>query len=79
MEITIRVPEGLPNETWDRLVSEVQEVFLKEGIRCEIQKGGEPSDDPWDTLEIDEIAVDTGVSDFAENHDQYLYGNAKRA
>ena len=79
MELTISVAEGLPNETWDRLVSEIQEVFLKEGIRCEIKKGGEESDDPWDNLDIDGIAVDAGVSDFAENHDQYLYGNSKRA
>lgn len=79
MELTISVPEGLPNETWDRLVSEIQKVFLKEGIRCEIQKEGEESDDPWDNLDIDGIAVDTGVSDFAENHDYYLYGTPKRS
>ena len=79
MELTISVAEGLPNETWDRLVSEIQEVFLKEGIRCEIKKGGEESDDPWDNLDIDGIAVDAGVSDFAENHDHYLYGTPKRS
>lgn len=50
MELTISVAEGLPNETWNRLVSEIQEVFLKEGIRCEIKKGGEESDDRWRNL-----------------------------
>lgn len=78
MELTIRVPQSLSIEKWDRLVSEVQEVFLKEGIRCEIKKGDEEADDPWDNLDIDGIAVDTGISDFAENHDHYLYGTPKR-
>ncbi|QTA93246.1 hypothetical protein [Desulfonema magnum] len=35
-------------------------------------------DDPWDSLDIEEIAVDTGIEDFAENHDHYLYGTPKR-
>lgn len=55
MELTIRVPQSLSIEKWDRLVSEVQEVFLKEGIRCEIKKGGEEADDPWDKLNKENI------------------------
>ena len=37
-----------------------------------------PPDDPWDNLNMDEISVDTGIEDFAENHDYYLYGTPKR-
>ncbi len=31
-----------------------------------------------DPLEIFGKAVDTGIEDFAENHDHYLYGTPKR-
>lgn len=35
-------------------------------------------EDPWDALDFDTIAVKTGISDLAENHDHYLYGLPKR-
>lgn len=47
------------------------------------EKGGAGTDEGdagWgDFLEnIDEYAVETGISDLAENHDHYLYGTPKR-
>lgn len=33
-----------------------------------------PKADPWDALNIEQVAVDTGIPDLAENHDHYLYG-----
>ncbi len=32
----------------------------------------------WDELDIEIIAVDTGIQDFAENHDHYLYRTPKQ-
>ena len=55
----------------------MEEIFTKEGISVEIRQEL-PPDDPWDDLNIDEISVDTGIEDFAENHDHYLYGTPKR-
>ncbi len=34
--------------------------------------------DPWDNLDLEAIAVDTGITDFAKNHDHYLYGTPKK-
>ena len=30
-------------------------------------------------LDLEELSVDTGIEDFAKNHDHYLYGTAKRS
>lgn len=77
MQLTITLPDILPNERVSLFIRWVEEFFRKEGISVGIKQ--EPSsDDPWDNLNIDEIAVDTGIEDFAENHDHYLYGNPKR-
>jgi len=34
--------------------------------------------DPWEDLDFDKIAMDTGIEDLAINHDHYLYGTKKR-
>lgn len=34
--------------------------------------------DPWLDLDIDDIAVDTGIEDLSLNHDHYLYGTPKK-
>ncbi len=78
MQLTINISDILPNEKAVMLIAEIEELFVKKGISCEIEKTA-VSDDPWDSLDIDEIAVDTGIEDFAENHDHYLYGIPKRS
>ncbi|MEI6639882.1 MAG: hypothetical protein WCL46_09195 [Chlorobium sp.] len=76
MQLTIPLPDILPDEI-SRVIKKVKEIFTQEGIVAEITP--EPlSTDAWDSLNFDEIAVDTGRVDFAENHDHYLYGIAKR-
>ena len=52
-------------------------------VETKKEKGGagaDESDAGWeDFLEnIDEYAVETGISDLAVNHDHYLYGTPKR-
>jgi hypothetical protein len=72
MQLTITLPDILPNEI-SRVIKKVKEIFSQEGITAEIKS--EPlSPDAWDSLNFDEIAVDTGRVDFAKNHDHYLYG-----
>jgi hypothetical protein len=72
------VPEMLPNDKVKRLISEIEKLLAKEGISFEIEKKKPMlNDDPWDNLDIEIIAVDMGIEDFAENHDYYLYGTPK--
>jgi len=77
MQLTINISDMLPIEKAVMLISEIEELFVKKSISCKIEKTA--YDDPWDSLDIDEIAVDTGIEDFAENHDHYLYGTPKRS
>lgn len=81
MQLTINVSDILPNDKLKSLISEIEKLFAREGISFEIEKKTNilNDDDPWDNLDIEEIAVDTGIEDFAENHDYYLYGTPKRS
>lgn len=80
MQLTINVPDILPNDKLKSLISEIEKLLAKEGLSFEIEKKTPAlNDDPWDNLDIEEIAVDTGIEDFAENHDYYLYGTPKRS
>lgn len=54
----------------------IQKVDLKDGEKVEITIKGEAEKDPAET--IPDLAVDIGVSDFAENIDHYLYGLPKQ-
>jgi hypothetical protein len=47
---------------------------VSEGVSYHFQQQLTTEVDPWDCLNISEIAVDTGIEDFAKNHDHYLYG-----
>ncbi|CAN2041712.1 conserved hypothetical protein [Candidatus Magnetomoraceae bacterium gMMP-15] len=79
MQLTIDLPELLPNEKILQLISDIKKIFVKDGITFEIKQKISIDDDPWDNLDIDEIAVDTGIEDFAKNHDHYLYGTPKQS
>lgn len=81
MQLTINVSDMLPNDKLKILISEIEKLLAKEGISFKIDKKTFilKEDDPWDNLDIEEIAVDTGIEDFAENHDYYLYGTPKRS
>jgi hypothetical protein len=76
MQLTITLPDILPDQV-TRVMAKVREFFAQEGIPVEI-KPTTPKGDSWDNLNIEDIAVDTGITDFAENHDHYLYGTPKR-
>ena len=77
MQLTINLPDILSEEKTSQLIKEIEKILLSEGISYEIKQGLTKESDTWDSLNIDEVAVDTGREDFAENHDYYLYGIPK--
>ncbi len=54
----------------------IHKVDLEEGERGEIIFKSEKDKDPAET--IPDLAMDIGISDFAENIDYYLYGLPKQ-
>ena len=77
MQLTINLPDILPDEKTFQLIKKIENLFVKEGISYEIKKELSDQDDTWDSLDIESIAVDTGIKDFAKNHYYYLYGTPK--
>jgi hypothetical protein len=76
MQLTIKFPDILPEEKTIQLIKEIENLFARKGISYEIKQESS-DDDTWDSLDIESISVDTGIKDFAENHDHYLYGTPK--
>lgn len=54
----------------------IQKVDLKDGEKVEITIKSEARKDSAET--IPDLAIDMGISDFAENIDHYLYGLPKQ-
>lgn len=79
MQLTLKLPDPVPNEKMVRLIAEIKRAFTREGVAVEIDEKTTPHEDTWDSLDISAISVDTGIEDFAENHDHYLYGLPKRS
>ena len=78
MQLTVTVSDMLPHEKLNRFIKEIEQVFKREGISCEIHQEAEQQPDAWERLDIESIAIDTGIADFAQQHDHYLYGTPKR-
>ncbi|CAN5495360.1 hypothetical protein BH18ACI3_BH18ACI3_06050 [soil metagenome] len=55
----------------------IQKVDLEEGEKVEIIINLSLEKDPAET--IPDLAIDTGISDFATNIDHYLYGLPKQS
>ena len=79
MQLTVTVPDRLPHEKLSVFMREIEQVFQREGIACEIHPETVQQPDAWEQLDIEHVAVDTGISDFAQQHDHYLYGTPKHA
>lgn len=79
MQLTINIAEIISRETTNRILTGITELFSKEGVSCEIERKSSVQRDAWDALNIENISVDAGIEDFAEKHDHYLYGTAKRS
>ncbi|MCP4699196.1 MAG: hypothetical protein GY862_20440 [Gammaproteobacteria bacterium] len=79
MQLIINIQDIIPNRKISELISGIKELFEKERVFIEIKQENSENDDSWDNLDINEIAIDTGIEDFAENHDYYLYGTPKHS
>lgn len=77
MQIKINLPDNLTAEKTSQLIKNIENLLQKEGVFSEIENDLKPDVDPWDELNLENIAVDTGIKDFALNHDHYLYGTPK--
>jgi len=76
MQVKINSPDALVYDMILKKIAEIKDAFSSKGVLFEIIQNS--SVDPWDNLNFDEVAVDSGIEDFAENHDHYLYGVPKR-
>jgi len=79
MQLTIDLPNIWPNEKTALLIEKIEQIFIKENVSFEIKTALPAEPDSWDKLNIEEISVDTGITDFAKNHDYYLYGTPKKS
>lgn len=67
--------EGLPADFQERILKLVH--FIKEEFL--VNKKGESERKKINALlELDKIAIETGISDLASQHDHYLYGVPKK-
>ncbi|GAK54886.1 hypothetical protein U27_01717 [Candidatus Vecturithrix granuli] len=78
MQLTIHFPDVLPSEKFAWYVQQIENLLRSDHISVEIHQESVSKSDPWDELDLEDIAVHTGIPDFAEQHDHYLYGTPKR-
>ncbi|KPA17564.1 hypothetical protein MHK_002229 [Candidatus Magnetomorum sp. HK-1] len=77
MQVRINSPDAFIYEMILKKIGEIKETFSSKDVLFDIIQNS--SSDPWDNLNIDEIAVDSGIEDFAEHHAHYIYGVPKRS
>jgi hypothetical protein len=75
MQITINVPDTLPQERLKQRIKELEQSLVIEAKFFAIFSQQQAIlDDPWINPGVALPAIDTGIEDFAINHDRYLYG-----
>ncbi|WP_394754621.1 hypothetical protein [Crenothrix sp.] len=79
MQITINVPDTLPQERLKQRIKELEQSLITEAkFFAVFAKQQITVDDPWTNPNVGLPATDTGIQDFAINHDHYLYGTDKQ-
>ena len=78
MQLKINLPDNLTPEKTSQLIKNIEKLLQKEGVALEIENNLESDVDAWDELNFENIAVDTGIEDFAVNHDRYLYKTSNK-
>ena len=73
MQLKINLLDNLTTEKTSQLIKNIEKLLQKEGVALEIENNLESDIDTWDELNFENIAIDTGIEDFAMNHDHYLY------
>jgi len=80
MLITINVPDNLPLQRLQQRIKEIETSLREEAsFLAAVLKKNEHNigEDPWSDPDVELPSVDTGIEDFAVNHDHYLYGTPK--
>ncbi|MDD5229564.1 MAG: hypothetical protein PHN45_08690 [Methylococcales bacterium] len=80
MQLIINVPDTLPQERLAQIIKEVEQNLINEAKSLVSFSKKQPvlNNDPWMNSEVDLPSIDTGIEDFALNHDHYLYGVDKK-
>ncbi len=80
MQLTINVPDTLPQERLTQIIKEVEQRLINEAKSFTLFSSQKTvlDNDPWTNANIDLPSIDTGIEDFALNHDHYLYGVDKK-
>lgn len=72
MQLTINLPDSLTTEKIAQLVEKINHLLQQENVTLEGENLVKKEVDPWDELDFKNLAIDTGIKDFALNHDHYL-------
>jgi|LakMenE01Jun11ns_1017448.scaffolds.fasta_scaffold9756460_2 hypothetical protein len=79
MQITINAPDSLPYERLVQRVNELEQSLINEAkFFSGFSKQDISTNDPWTNTNVSLPCVDTGIEDFALNHDVYLYGAGEK-
>lgn len=80
MQVLIDVPDSLPKEILKQKINEIELALKKEAESLQKKQTvlEKSTMDPWDALDIEAIAVDSGSTDGSINHDHYIYGIPKK-
>ena len=76
-QVTINVPDNYPQDKLQEKIKGLETSLKKEADALQ-QVQNTTDVDPWDALDIEAIAVDTGRKDGSIQHDHYIYGTPKR-
>jgi hypothetical protein len=75
MQITINVPDTLPQERIKQRIQELEQSLINEATFLSFFAQKQTViDDPWTNPDSVLPSVDTGIEDFSIHHDHYLYG-----
>jgi hypothetical protein len=75
MQITINVPDSLPQERLKQRIKELEQSLINEAkFFAVFSKQQADIDDPWTNPDISLPTVDTGLEDFSINQDHLNVG-----
>lgn len=74
MQMTINVPDSLPQERIKQRIQELEQSLINKATFFSFfAKQQTVINDPWTNPDSALPSVDTGIADFSIHHDHYLY------
>jgi len=82
MQLTIELPDHLATQlqtipNFNEFVAKLVTQSLSKNEPINHSSTDNVTNDPWSNPNIDLPSTDTGIADFAHQHDHYLYGTEK--